>query len=437
MIGPVVWGETNFSRFLRELRARAEDGTLSIKFNVDGYVKDWTLPDFTIGRIVGTIGPAYANEPRHFVIGRQLGGTGTQVNYMTCVVDPETRRLTADFGNALPTTKAGGPLLDIGDLSIGWVDSATTTFKPIGTVAYRDSGWYESTAGVQVFDLPEAARAPLASRPVALQSGSGILLQENLDGLHARADRFVYRIYPGERADVTIYATQYGVLQDGAPIVVSLDPSQLQGDQTTPPVVALPTTAIGGFDPNTPIVAKNGVATVTITSSDPENPRGYIDGQVYGVRCLPKAIAEALAQKPPVAGVFENPWDFVSVLIWNEYTAPSPITWFDNLQPIFTQYGHLYPIMDKLIDLTQYESVAANAGILSFVFSLPVHDPNSMPVTRDLSPAKRAAILEWLKNPLRGTAAPKPVPAAKVSAPPPVMNRLQALKSGRIDEGEE
>jgi hypothetical protein len=449
VIGPVAWGDTNFSRFLRELRAKAADGILSIKFNVDGYAMDSSSPSFTLGRIVGTIGPAYANEPRHFVIGRQLGGTDAHVNYMPCVVDPDARRITADFGNALSTTKPGGPMLDIGDLSLGWYDG-NGTFHSFGSVAYRNAGWYESTAGVQSFDIPAAAVAPLASTSVVLRSGSVAVLQENLNGLYARADTFVYRLSPGDTADVTIYATQYGVLQDNAPIVAFLDPSQLQGDQTNPPVVGLPTTAIGGFDPNTPIIAKNGIATLTITASDPKNPRGYIDGQVYGVRYLPQAIQQPSQQAN--SGAFVNPSDFVSVLIWNEYMAPDPITWLDDLGPIFTQYGNLYPIMDKLIDLTNYDAVAANAGILSFVFSMPPGDPNSMPVTRDLSPAKRAAILKWLNSPgedgkpLYGT--PKEPPAAAKfamtaeastpAAPQPVrMTRIQAIKSGRIVEGEE
>lgn len=443
VIGPVHWGEIDFSRFLRELRGAAGDGFLSIKFNVDGYSMNSMSPNFTLGRIVGTIGPAQANEPRHFVLGRQLGGTDAHVNYMSCVVDSAGRRITADFGNALPTTKPGGPLLDIGDLSLGWIDG-NGKFHAFGAVSYRDPGWYESTAGVQSFEIPQAAIVPLASAPVALRNGSNIILQENLNGLHARADTFVYRLYPGDTAEVHVYATKYGVLQDNAPVSVFLDPSQLQGDQATPPVVAIPTDAIGGFDPQTPILAKNGLATLTLTSSNPGNPRVYIDGQVYGVRYLPQAIAKALQQNAP--GAFINPSDFVSVLIWSEYTALDPPTWFEDLRPIFTQYANLYPIMDKLIDLSDYEDVARNAGILSFVFSLPVGDPNSMPVTRDLSPAKRRAIVKWLNTPgedgkpLLGTA--RPVAAAlslhtEVAVATPRMNRIQAIKSGRIVEEEE
>ena len=50
------------------------------------------------------------------------------------------------------------------------------------------------------------------------------------------------------------------------------------------------------------------------------------------------------------------------------------------------------------------------------VFGLDESDPNSMPETRDLSPAKRGAILRWLQNPLHGEPLP-PTPAVQAGAP--------------------
>ena len=80
------------------------------------------------------------------------------------------------------------------------------------------------------------------------------------------------------------------------------------------------------------------------------------------------------------------------------YIAPTEPTWYD-LQPIFQQYANLYPVMDRLVNLASYEDIAANARLLAFAFGLPPHDPNHMPVTRDLSQGKRAAILRWLARP--------------------------------------
>src|SRR6185436_19069528 len=111
ILTPVEWGDTKRSRFLRELRAASPDGMLSIKFNVDGYNMDPTSPMFTLGRCVGTIGPASPDEPKHFVLGRQLlpristknHNPSGPMNFMQAAVDAKTKKIYADFGNALPT----------------------------------------------------------------------------------------------------------------------------------------------------------------------------------------------------------------------------------------------------------------------------------------------------------------------------------------------
>jgi hypothetical protein len=430
------WGDTESSRFLRELRKAAKDDLLSIKFNVDGYDRDSSIPTFGTGRIVGTIGPADADEPHHFILGRQLGPRDPRTYYMPCACEPKARLLTADFGNSVQTKKPGGEVKNNGTLSIGWIDSATKQFKSIGDAPYTSSGWYPSTAGVESFPLSDVAAAALKSSPVAVAINGIVVAQENYDGWYVRADDFVHRLSPGDTVDVQLYATRYGDLQDNAPIVVKLDPGRLQiqvgpGD----PPVGTPD-ILGGFDPDTPIIAKKGRATLSITAGNPHNPRGYVDGQVYGVRPLP----QALAATPLPAGGWVNPWDFISLLVFDDYEIDEP-TWYGGMQWIFTQYGHLYPLMDRIVDLTDYDSVVANAGLLTFAFSLPETDPNSMPVTRDLSPKKRAAVLRWLENPLLGTPPPGADIAMTTAAPVPepelAEDELFLIKSGLIDRKKE
>ena len=60
----VTWPDLFNSQLLADLKAASASGFLSIKFNVDGFDQQQH-----VGRIVGTIGPALANEPAHFVIG--------------------------------------------------------------------------------------------------------------------------------------------------------------------------------------------------------------------------------------------------------------------------------------------------------------------------------------------------------------------------------
>ena len=113
-----------------------------------------------------------------------------------------------------------------------------------------------------------------------------------------------------------------------------------------------------------------------------------------------------------------NQWNFVSILLWSGFNPPGPVTW-TTIQPIFQQYANLYPVMNRFLDLGNYEDVVANAELLILAFGVSLDNPNSMPVTRDLSPAKREVILSWLKNPLSGEVPPKPVAVAN-AAPAPV-----------------
>ena len=97
----------------------------------------------------------------------------------------------------------------------------------------------------------------------------------------------------------------------------------------------------------------------------------------------------------------QNPWCFVSLLVWNAFTPDSPITWHGSMQPIFQLYRNLYPAMDRFLDLSRYEDICAYREMLVLAFSLDVANPNSMPVTRELSNAKRRAILSEFAAALR------------------------------------
>ena len=56
-----------------------------------------------------------------------------------------------------------------------------------------------------------------------------------------------------------------------------------------------------------------------------------------------------------------------------------------DIEPLLVQYGNLYPIMGKyVVDLRDYGSVVSRVKVLRLAFSLPVEDPNHMPVTRDM-----------------------------------------------------
>jgi hypothetical protein len=456
------WGDLSASPLLQQLQAGARDGLLSIKFNVDAFDATVGSPTFTQGRIVGTIGPATATEPTTFVAGRQFMTPGLssgtffapagQINFCAATVDPARGKVYLDLGNALPVTSSGGPASDLGTLSLscqptpGQSGSAPLAVElgSIPAATYTDPSWYPRTAGVVELpadraltpdELTAIQRSPLDLWLVDANDNEMPGIAEPTNGVYVRADQFVYRLSPGDQASVTLFATKFGQPYAGAQVIPVIDPSGLQGP--TPPV-GTPASAISV--PSRLTTDQQGKATLSISASAPGNPRSYIDGQVYGVRpVLEETVATPGEQYP------FDPWVFVSLLVWDDFRPHTPPTWHDDLQPIFQQYRNLYPVMDSFLDLADPASVWEHKAELQAVFGLPLTDPNSMPVTRDLSPAKRRAILSWLAapEPVLGTAAPAlsgaPATPARPAAMPPGGGKAAAVgrRLGRNPPGRE
>jgi hypothetical protein len=430
------WGDVSESPLLGALqKASAATGLLSVKFNLDGVNLNFGDPEFLRGRIAGTIGAAAPGEPAHFVRGRQFMATAVAVGggfpspmggLNNCVgsVDAAAPAIHLDLGNALPTTVPGGPIEDLGELQLAYFDPTVQKPAALAGIPYQDPSWYERTAGVLTLPLTTDQLSDIAGTPLLIMkpvpAGAAVAISEAPNGLHVRADEFVYRLDPGATATVKVYASTYGQPYPQARIKVIHDPYQLQAAPfgNAPP----PGVPEGAVDFPAEIVADaTGVAWLPIYSRDPGNPRDFIDGQVYGIRPM---LAETVA---PGAIYPFNMWEFVSVLVYDAFVPDDPPTWWGSLQPIFQQYANLYPIMGDFVDLAAYEDVCRMREMMLLAFEQSTRSPNSMPVTRDLSTAKRAAILKWLRDvgpdgkPLLGPV-PSPAaaaaPAATAPAPP-------------------
>jgi hypothetical protein len=451
------WGDVSRSTFLMALKTAAADGFLSIKFNVDGYNMDPTSPDFTRGRMVGSIGPWSAADPKHFVVGRHFmaaAGSGGnffapagRVNFCTAVVDAQAGKIVLDLGNSLPTDTPGGRMSDLGTLGLGYLDVVAANppndgSPPIlvGTIPYLQPGWYATTAGLVTLpddrtltpdELAAVQQNPLAVTATAGNGNTTVAIAEAPNGTYVRADQFVFRLSPGDKAKVRVFASQFGAPYKGARVISVLDPSQLQpGSPLGPaPPVAVPADIVDF--PARVIADQNGMAELDIQVGDPKQIRDFIDGQVYGVRPI---LEDDLAFG---AGYNFDQWEFVSLLVWSGFAEENPLTWYGSIQPILQQYANLYPVMKPIVDLGDYDSVCANVGILALAFGLPIDDPNSMPVTRDLSPAKRSAILRWLREPgpdgkpRKGTAPPPVVAAAAARAVAPPASDEEPIRGGK------
>ncbi|MBA2674207.1 hypothetical protein, partial [Ramlibacter sp.] len=422
----VRWADDVGSPLLEALKAVTREGMLSIQFNVFGYARDPKIPRYTQGHAVGTIGPYLSGEPKLFVPGRQMVAPLNQnlqppanLQSLQAKVAEDGMSLTLDFGNSFPIQDADSGLLDVGTVLVAvansnpagmlaTVDASAVTL--VGAVPYTQADWYTRTAGVQTFDLSRNADARrllpgnplLLLSPVANTTTYTVLLQETLDGLYVRADQFVFRLEPGETQEVRFYATQFGAPLGSAAIACTPNDGLLGGNgggTIAPPLsppAAVPdvgTPANGLRYSANASTGGDGWATLALSApaQGPGRPRGYIAGQLYG-------IGYQLAAQP--AGYVSNMFNVISVLAYSARAVPAAPTWYQDIQPLFAQFGNLYPIMSRyVVNLGDYASVVQHLRILKLAFSLPRHDPNHMPVTRDLGAGDRDTILKWLDTP--------------------------------------
>jgi hypothetical protein len=439
--------KANASPFLMGLRRAASDGLLSIKFNVDGLNMDFTSPNFMCGRIVGTIGPASAAEPVHMVLGRQFMAASPPqqgffappfgINFLAGSVSETDGCIYLDLGNALSTPAPGAGMNDLGDLTLAVFDpkakpeKAAGSATPLGVISSAgpngyasDPTWYNRTAGVVSLPLTAAQLASVSQAPLvlyvaaSLSTKNPVFIAEWNTGAFLRADKFVFRLSPEDRVQIPVYATQWGRPFAGATVNFVADNSQLQPsnniDPNDVPGVGEPLDALKFA--SSALTNSQGIALLTLKTSDPGTPRYFNQGQDYGLDGQVYGIRPNFADQRYMGAV--NVTNFISVLLWSGFKPSNPVTW-DDLQPIFQQYANLYPVMSRFLNLADYDAVVANRDLLSLVFGLDPANPNAMPVTRDLSPAKRTAILSWLQNPLPGTksAAAKREPVTAAAAP--------------------
>ena len=455
------------SPFLTQLQAASKTGLLSIRLTTFGYNLSRSSDRFTVGTVSGVIGPYQPSEPRSFILGRRMvplngSTTSSNITFFNCQVVRDSCTVLADFSNALPLKSASGSLANVGTLQLAMLTSEDTLendrvtrgsdFIPLGDpIPYLNQNWLLQTSGVWAVKIPLKLFFKIGRFPLALiqleESGDGIsnngmvVIRESDRGMMVRADQFVRRTESGSTAQTTLYAAQYGKPLPNATIDISLQPPN-PGTAGAPPSQNPPTAEV--YNINTPPTAVSFSPTLTtnasdsaileVKTSDPGNPRHYIDGQIY--------IFEY--QFPDQAPRQQQSFDQIFMHLYDPYPVPDQPTWVEHIHPILQQYGNLYPIMSKqLFDLGDYEAVKQNRALLELAFSLDRSNSNHMPVTRDLSAPKQATILKWLrqKNPdgtyalVYGEAAPSaPVQPAAIAAaaapsPAPSSDRMEEMGS--------
>jgi hypothetical protein len=409
------WNDVD-SSFLDTLRERSPD-RLSIKFNVDGFNANPRDGAFTFGRLVGTIGPASPSEPRHFVAARMLRSKAV---FAPARLDHRSGLLSVDLGNALPTASPGGPLVRP-ERELRLAARVDGTWHALARVTADAPDWYEATAGVADVVLTNQDLVAAADGHLGVLDGDEVLLEEAESRRYVRADQLVHRLDPGDEAEVRLTVTDAG-RPPAAPVTVQLTLGGV--------VLGVREPAKGVSFPETVQTDAAGDALIVLRAGDPGGVRAdrALDGQVY-------AVSWSLAgDSPPV---HPNPSDVLSVLVWDRYPHVEQPTWYEHVEPIFSQYQRLYPVMARILNLGDYEDVLQHLELVALSCNLPITDPNHMPVTRDLSGAKHAMLARWFESPLLGR---RPsVRARRVAVSPGLvatgesaaLEPMTAIKSGR------
>lgn len=408
----VEWGDIAGSPCLGQMKQASAAGMLSIKLIADGY--HMSQAERGYGRIAGTIGPHFEGEPRTFVMGRHLAPVSDSFAHVVCRVDPERRKVLVDVGNSLPMDTAEvddfGNFADKGDLTLSIAGTSS-----LGSLDYRASGSYARTAGV--YELPsgrplsDTEMAALATQPLQLMeqpAGAAMpnpVAEESPDGIYVRAEQFVFRLDPGATGETDLIVSRFGAPLPGAQVDVKSQPLSV------PEKSPLPDLATSSQSD------ASGRIRLTIKANGPPYPRKFIDGQVYIVEFSVRGTAQAATD-------FDE-WNFISVLAFSPISAPQEPTW-DDVAAIFTQYSNLYPrphgpdpyapfqglpASHPVVNLKDPKSVREFARHIRRALKLPIEHPNQMPVTRDLSAARRKLLLKWLDGP-DGEAKKNAVPAA-------------------------
>jgi hypothetical protein len=307
-------------------------------------------------------------------------------------------------------------------------------------------GWYEDHAGIQTFQLTPDQANQAATTPIGIiapgDAGPKIMLSEDAAGTWVFADDYVFRLDPGDPQPTTLRALAFGRPAANQQIDLVIDNSAMQQQVQQGPVPGPPvgvpegkvSEASRGAFPLSVTTGTDGTVELQLVGSDPRNPRGYIDGQVYGVRFDWNGVDRSAFQTEPM--------NLISVLVWDAYELDRKPTWIEDVQPIFQKYADLYPVMRRVLDLGDYASVKRNAVALQYNFDTTVDDPNYMPVVRDLSSAKHAMIKTWLADPvymwIESVAdlrrALQQAIELEHSTIPPYLTALFSIKDGRNQE---
>lgn len=452
----IEWNLETDSRFLRELRAAfGKSGREELAVRISQSAFHYGGNQASLGMVVGTIGipsetdtlsiPGQrmmyptSNDPlgldydlceKCIYKGGKHGQGQTWMGPAPFEVDMDSREVRVDLSYSLVMDNSLN-IRNIGQLQFGVFDESLSCVVLIGDeIVYNNALYPITTAIYNVTVDSQTLMDTIANNPlvvVQVVSGSGgeqttgicshlalpstkssapdstvILLQEDKYFLRPKGN-YVGRLDQTDPSNTQeVYVTTYGRPAVGVTPTVN---TMLNPEMSSP----LPTIPSGGvigtfenYDDSTGIATfkfernANFEMPVLRNYGKPvcENDSSHtlpIDGQVYFFYYS-------------IEGSETNHYKGLQTvfLSHSDVTYTRPYTWVRDVGPILTQYARITPIMKTILDLGSYKDMILphNLNLMKETLILDITDPSYMPTTRDLSPAKREMILEWLYYPL-------------------------------------
>lgn len=425
----VIWGdEADNHPFFKELRATTQGGNLSLNLNAFGYYYNHAKNGrFSLGKIIGAIGPWFEGEPLTFAPARRLYGIINQnpngqpkiyFNNSNFLLNTSANSLVVDFGSSFPIVNAEGEVKTNDTFLIAMSNNTFYSgisgapimlnkagFTKLGELKYQNGpDWLLDTGGiVTISDIPSTTVQKLAGQQLLLLKDNKdgtytVLARESTSGYLLRADNFVQRLDSGQKNIVKLYAYQWGTPAPNEQVSISMEkPTAPQPLSPSNPISAIPgnNTPQDGLSFASAVTTDSGgCAQLELTGNSIATPRDYLDGQMY---TLDYSLSQ-VPEDPVILGPYTN--DYILIHLRSHFDIPENPKWSD-IAYTMTQYSNLYPIMSKyLVDLSNPHALKEKTDILTFAFSRDIKDPLYMPATRDLSENKRLTILKWLAKPL-------------------------------------
>ena len=334
-------------------------------------------------------------------------------------IDTTHKAVRVDFSNAFSKNADGFTVKDFGsELSLAILDEELSCVRVLadGAIPYREAGWFENSAGmfdasltdeemqlvvdkplVVVRLVPSGASRSVTDYPLCANSTGNndhyqLMLKESPYFVRPR-NTYVFRMEAGDTANTSLYVTHFGRPSANTAVIVKQS-SPAEGTPTSDGVAVLQQE---GITDDQGVVHYKFVA-----KSKKQLPNCGLDFQIFRfIYRLKEDTSSCFVPLFPPYYTCINPFGF---LLWrddSEIYRP-PYSWQEHAAPIFKKYAILYPVMKTILNLSNFSDVTQpkNIRLLRFALTLDFNHPSYMPATRDLSPTKQNAIVEWLDDPL-------------------------------------